>query len=214
MSAPSTPVLLVIAGPAGSGKSTLCDRLVAEIPEFERVVTTTTRAPRPGEINGVHYHFLTPEQFDALNAFVQNGRGFLPIHCASACFGHERRFVSLVGGRFKSHKSGVFKPVIIAPQHPIFEGVTAYETWDETYVHCDINAESRELLMERREESHVEPWTWTRTEGKGRVFYTASGHDERTWKDPQFQRMLRNAIVWSVGDERKGAWEKARAARP
>jgi guanylate kinase len=59
------PVLLVIAGPAGSGKSTLCDRLVAEIPEFERVVTTTTRVPRPGEINGVHYHFLTAEQFDA-----------------------------------------------------------------------------------------------------------------------------------------------------
>ena len=65
MSVPPTPVLLVIAGPAGSGKSTLCDRLVAEQPEFERVVTTTTRAPRPGEINGVHYHFLTPEQFDA-----------------------------------------------------------------------------------------------------------------------------------------------------
>ena len=65
MSAPAVPVLLVIAGPAGSGKSTLCDRLVAENPECERVVTTTTRAPRPGEINGVHYHFLTPEQFDA-----------------------------------------------------------------------------------------------------------------------------------------------------
>jgi guanylate kinase len=65
MSPPNTPVLLVIAGPAGSGKSTLCDRLVSEIPEFERVVTTTTRAPRPGEINGVHYHFLTAEQFDA-----------------------------------------------------------------------------------------------------------------------------------------------------
>jgi len=65
MPAPTVPVLLVIAGPAGSGKSTLCDRLVAENPEFERVVTTTTRAPRPGEINGVHYHFLTPEQFDA-----------------------------------------------------------------------------------------------------------------------------------------------------
>jgi len=62
---PATPVLLVLAGPAGSGKSTLCDRLVAEVPGFSRVVTTTTRTPRPGEINGVHYHFLTPEQFDA-----------------------------------------------------------------------------------------------------------------------------------------------------
>lgn len=58
------PVLLVLAGPAGSGKSTLCDRLVAERPEFSRVITTTTRPPRPGEINGVHYHFFTPAEFD------------------------------------------------------------------------------------------------------------------------------------------------------
>lgn len=57
------PVLLVIAGPAGSGKSTLCDRLVTEVPAFSRVVTTTTRPPRDGEINGVHYHFFPPEEF-------------------------------------------------------------------------------------------------------------------------------------------------------
>lgn len=54
----------MVAGPAGSGKSTLCDRLVEEVPGFSRVVTTTTRAPRVGEINGVHYHFLSPGQFD------------------------------------------------------------------------------------------------------------------------------------------------------
>jgi guanylate kinase len=59
----AAPVLLVIAGPAGSGKSTLCDRLVHESPEFSRVVTTTTRAAREGEINGVHYHFFTPAEF-------------------------------------------------------------------------------------------------------------------------------------------------------
>lgn len=58
------PVLLVIAGPAGSGKSTLCDRLVREGPGFSRVITTTTRAAREGEIDGLHYHFLTPDQFD------------------------------------------------------------------------------------------------------------------------------------------------------
>jgi guanylate kinase len=58
------PLLLVLAGPAGSGKSTLCDRLVAEDPSFSRVITTTTRAPREGEINGVHYHFFTMEEFE------------------------------------------------------------------------------------------------------------------------------------------------------
>jgi guanylate kinase len=60
-----TPVLLVLAGPAGSGKSTLCDRLVDAGLGFSRVVTTTTRQPRPGEVNGVHYHFFTPVEFDA-----------------------------------------------------------------------------------------------------------------------------------------------------
>jgi guanylate kinase len=62
-SLPNRPLLLVIAGPAGSGKSTLCDRLVHERPEFSRVVTTTTRAPRAGEINGVHYHFFPAAEF-------------------------------------------------------------------------------------------------------------------------------------------------------
>jgi guanylate kinase len=61
---PAAPVLLVLAGPAGSGKSTLCDRLVAEDSSFHRVITTTTRAPRQGEINGVHYHFFTPAEFE------------------------------------------------------------------------------------------------------------------------------------------------------
>ena len=71
---PSAPVLIVLAGPAGSGKTTLCERMVAEVPGFSRVVTTTTRDPRPGEVNGVHYHFFKSEEFDekiAAGAFLE-----------------------------------------------------------------------------------------------------------------------------------------------
>ncbi|MFI5337036.1 MAG: guanylate kinase [Opitutales bacterium] len=57
-------ILLILAGPAGVGKSTLSDRLVAEVPNFERVVTATTRPPRPKEVDGRDYHFLSPAQFD------------------------------------------------------------------------------------------------------------------------------------------------------
>ncbi len=67
-------VLLVLAGPAGSGKTTLCERLVAEAPGFTRVITSTTRDPRPGEVNGVHYHFFSPAEFDekvAAGAFLE-----------------------------------------------------------------------------------------------------------------------------------------------
>lgn len=57
--------LIILAGPAGVGKSTLCDRLVSEVPGFERVITATTRPPRPNEVNGRDYHFLTEADFDA-----------------------------------------------------------------------------------------------------------------------------------------------------
>lgn len=64
MPAPN-PLLLTLAGPAGSGKSTLCDRLVAAGLGFSRVITTTTRKPREGEVDGVHYHFFRPDEFEA-----------------------------------------------------------------------------------------------------------------------------------------------------
>jgi len=57
--------LIILAGPAGVGKSTLCDRVVREVPGFERVITATTRPPRPNEINGRDYHFLSEAEFDA-----------------------------------------------------------------------------------------------------------------------------------------------------
>ncbi len=57
--------LIILAGPAGVGKSTLCERLVAEVPGFERVITATTRAPRPNEVNGRDYHFYSEAEFDA-----------------------------------------------------------------------------------------------------------------------------------------------------
>jgi guanylate kinase len=58
------PVLMIIAGPAGTGKTTLAARIVAEVPEVEKVITVTTRPARPGEIDGKDYHFFTEEMFD------------------------------------------------------------------------------------------------------------------------------------------------------
>ena len=60
----SSSVILIISGPAGSGKTTLCNQLLAEFSgRIRRIVTTTTRNPRPGEIEGVDYHFLSREAF-------------------------------------------------------------------------------------------------------------------------------------------------------
>jgi guanylate kinase len=57
--------VFVITGPSGVGKGTLIRGLMERIPGLELSVSATTRAPRPGERDGVDYHFLTPEQFEA-----------------------------------------------------------------------------------------------------------------------------------------------------
>jgi guanylate kinase len=56
--------VFVITGPSGVGKGTLIRGLMERLPELELSVSATTRAPRPGERDGVDYHFLTPEEFD------------------------------------------------------------------------------------------------------------------------------------------------------
>jgi guanylate kinase len=60
--------LVVLAGPSGVGKSSVVDRLRGRLPELFFSVSATTRDPRPGEVDGVHYHFVGPAGFDELMA--------------------------------------------------------------------------------------------------------------------------------------------------
>lgn len=57
--------LIIVSGPAGSGKTTVCDRMLAEVPTVERVVTSTTRQPRGGEVDTVDYYFFDHDTFEA-----------------------------------------------------------------------------------------------------------------------------------------------------
>ncbi|MGH3666589.1 MAG: guanylate kinase, partial [Egibacteraceae bacterium] len=60
--------LLVVSGPGGVGKGTVVAELARRRPDVAVSVSATTRAPRPGETDGVHYHFLSDEAFDTLVA--------------------------------------------------------------------------------------------------------------------------------------------------
>ncbi len=141
-------------------------------------------------------HGVMPRaQLGALIAFVEGGGGFVPVHCASACWGRSPAFVKLVGGRFVRHGGEEFTVENVAPDHPVLAGLPGFRAWDETYEH-DEQGTDRVILQRRADE----PWTWVRTQGKGRVFYTASGHDHRVWDVPEFQQLLRNGILWAAGD--------------
>jgi guanylate kinase len=63
---PRRGVMFVISSPSGAGKTTLCRRLISEVPGVELSVSATTRSPRPGESDAVDYHFRSVEQFERM----------------------------------------------------------------------------------------------------------------------------------------------------
>ena len=155
-----------------------------------------------------NHNTVSRAQITALLKFVANGGGLVVLHCASASFQNSEEFIKLVGAAFKSHGTGVFGTVRLLPDHPVLKGVPAWESWEETYVHTKHNPVNRTVLEVRRENGHDEPWTWVKTYGKGRVFYTAWGHDERTWLQPGFQMLVEHAIKWTIGDKALAAVAK------
>ena len=161
---------------------------------------------------------IETQHYNNLVRFIEEGGGFVPVHCASWCFRNKLGYVSLVGGQFKHHKTGTFTTKIVDKDHPAMKDVTEFEAWDETYVHSE-HGKDRTVLMVRQPEgaddniTEPEPWTWTRTQGKGRVYYTASGHDQRVWGQPAFHQLLKSGILWAVGDTRRSSYEKFIAKR-
>src|SRR5712692_10664258 len=144
---------------------------------------------------------IAPDQEKALLDFVEGGKGFIPLHCASYCFLNSPKYIDLVGAQFQKHGTGTFRTTIAEPNHPIMKGFRGFESWDETYVHTKHNEKDRTVLEYRVEGTAKEPWTWVRTQGKGRVFYTAWGHDQRTWGHPGFQNLVERGIRWATGKD-------------
>ena len=138
------------------------------------------------------------DQEEALLDYVAAGGGFVPLHCASFCFRNSDEYVNLVGAQFLKHGTGEFDTSVADPDHPITRGLEPFRTWDETYVHTKHNAQGRHVLQTRDDKDGAEPWTWTRTHGKGRVFYTAYGHDARTWGHPGFHDLVERGIRWAA----------------
>jgi putative membrane-bound dehydrogenase-like protein len=146
---------------------------------------------------------ITPEQEKDLLDYVEGGKCLIAIHCASYAFQNSPKYIALVGAQFKSHGTGTFRTVLAEPDHPIMKGFQGFESWDETYVHTKHNEKDRTVLEYRVDGKGKEPWTWVRTQGKGRVFYTAWGHDQRTWSNAGFHDLLERGIRWAVGTARE-----------
>jgi uncharacterized protein len=148
----------------------------------------------------------------ALLDFVASGKGLIPVHCASYCFRNSPEYVDkVVGGQFWRHKMDTIRTRFTDPADAIVVGLEPFSAYDETYLHSHLQADNHVLAVREIKADQAadkpgqaeEPYTWTRNYGKGRVFYTAYGHDERTWSQSGFQQLLERGILWAVGDDIK-----------
>jgi putative membrane-bound dehydrogenase-like protein len=142
---------------------------------------------------------IEPAQERALLDYVAAGHGFVPIHCASFCFQNSDACIALIGAQFKSHGWARMRETIAQPDAAVIRGYDGFESLDETYVHHKHNDKDRTVLSYRIDGDKREPWTWIRQHGKGRVFYTAWGHDHHTWSHPGFHNLIERGIRWSAG---------------
>lgn len=166
-----------------------------------------------GLIVYANHDSISKSQEEALLDYVRGGKGLIALHCASFCFRNSDEVVEMIGGQFKSHQYDTIQTVILKPEHEVMKGIPAFSTLDETYVH-DKLSDKIEVLTERIDGEHREPYTWVRPYGKGRVFYTAYGHDDNTFNNREFLNLVKNGLLWAVGDEAKARLEKVSIANP
>jgi type 1 glutamine amidotransferase len=151
-------------------------------------------------------------QKTALLNFVRSGRGFLGVHSATDTFYAWPDYLDLVGGYFNGHPWHQAVTIeVVDPGDPLvaFLG-NSFQVKDEIYQISDFDYRGSRVLL-RLDPSSVDlgkigvhqrfygwPLAWTRLYGEGRVFYTALGHEPSVWQDARYQRILTNAILWSM----------------
>jgi type 1 glutamine amidotransferase len=155
---------------------------------------------------------LSDAQKAALLAFVRSGRGFIGVHSATDTFYKWPDYGKLIGGYFNQHPWHQQVTVDVADPTSALVGFlpASFAVNDEIYQIRDFDAQGSRVLL-RLDPSSVDleapnvspqpygwPLAWTRSFGRGRVFYTALGHEEAVWRDPRYQQMLTNAIRWTM----------------
>jgi uncharacterized protein len=183
---------------------------------------------------------MTAEGKQALFDYVRAGHGFIGTHSAADTFhtaneskkGPDRYvnhgekadpYVRFLGGEFIKHGAQQMgKNKVINPSFPGFEKVgpeiALHEEWyslkdfsPDLHVLTVIDAPAMKGIEYQRPPY---PTTWTRMEGKGRVWFTALGHREDVWTNPAFQQILTGGIKWALGEVKADVPPNLKQAAP
>jgi type 1 glutamine amidotransferase len=170
--------------------------------------------PRPETAESDGYLFYTSGgqfhtgQQRALADAVALGKGLVALHCSNVMGWQgdgldpaDRPLFELIGNRYLSHGPGHHEgrhTIEIVAEHPVTEGVTDFELFDE-YYEFELADDKIEILAQRHRADGVAiPVMYVREVGAGRVVYLALGHDMRAWGEPPFRKLVRQALTWAA----------------
>jgi type 1 glutamine amidotransferase len=157
---------------------------------------------------------LSDAQKRDLLAFVREGKGFGGAHSATDTLYAWPEYGELIGAYFDGHPWAQEVSIDVEdPDHPATRNLGhSFRISDEIYQFRGLSRDRVRVLLTLDERSvnlsvpEVRgtegefPLAWCHTYGQGRVFYTALGHGDETWRDAGFQALLEGAIAWLAGD--------------
>jgi uncharacterized protein len=156
---------------------------------------------------------LDDAQKKAFIEFVRSGRGFVGIHSATDTFYKWPEYLELIGGYFdghpwhqevtvrvedKTHPATAHLPASFAINDEIYQ----FRDWSRDRVHVLLSLDPASIDLTKKGVKRTDKdfaVSWTKEFGKGRMFYTALGHEAAVWKDPRFQQHLVGGIRWATG---------------
>tara|TARA_B100000029_G_scaffold405938_1_gene406454 strand:- start:4186 stop:5535 length:1350 start_codon:yes stop_codon:yes gene_type:complete len=160
---------------------------------------------------------MTVDQQTAFLEFVRNGGGFIGIHSATDTFYDWPEYGELIGGYFDNHPWREEVSIRVEDStHPatrhlgkrfqINDEIYQFKQWSRDRVNVLMSLDTASVdttrdSVHRNDKDFA--LTWSHSYGKGRVFYTALGHEEKVWQDDRFQRLVVNGITWAIGNNRK-----------
>ncbi|KAI1347806.1 carboxylesterase-like protein [Xylaria sp. FL0043] len=153
--------------------------------------------------------FLTSEQLNGLKTYVNNGGGFVGIHCAAAGMYSEPWYGELVGAYFAGHpepQGGVVRMEGENKGHVIVSGTPEEMEWFDEWYNFKVNPRGKVTVLLSIDEELYEggtmgsdhPIAWCREFDGGRTFYTALGHFDEAYRDKTFMTHLLKGILWAA----------------
>ena len=147
----------------------------------------------------VFYHTvgeITDAQKNGLLNFVASGKGYVGVHSAGDSFRECPEYRAMVGGHFVTHPHfRRYQVSVVDSQHPLTKDLVEFDVEDEQYI---LDYDPRvHVLCSALYKGAAMPAAWTKSWGKGRVFYLALGHNPDACRNETFKVLLQRGVLWA-----------------